>query len=231
MPPRPSRNLDRALLIAGRELFPARGCAGLTVREVADAAGVNLGMFHYHFKSREAFLRALLQSVYEDMFSELTLRAQHLAEDARGASTVDVLRAALQFMGRFVRANRPIFTRVISDALSNDPIASEFLDRNMPRHLNLMLGVIEAGQKDGSFKALPAPQLLGFCAGSLAMPILFGGALAERNAGSAHAKLVEAVLLSDAALDQRIELALGAITNPIPTARPRTRARKPRGKQ
>ena len=69
--PRPSRNLDRALLAAGRELFPARGCAGLSVREVADAAGVNLGMFHYHFKSREAFLRALLQSVYEDLSSEL----------------------------------------------------------------------------------------------------------------------------------------------------------------
>ena len=63
MPPRPSRNLDRALLAAGRELFPSRGCPGLTVREVAEAAGVNLGMFHYHFKSREAFLRALLQSV------------------------------------------------------------------------------------------------------------------------------------------------------------------------
>ena len=40
MPPRPSRNLDRALLAAGQELFPSRGCAGLTVREVADAAGV-----------------------------------------------------------------------------------------------------------------------------------------------------------------------------------------------
>ena len=233
-PPRPSRNLDRALLAAGRELFPSRGCAGLTVREVADAAGVNLGMFHYHFKSREAFLRALLQSVYEDMFSELTLRAQHLAEDARGASTVDVLRAALQFMGRFVRANRPILTRVISDALSNDPIASEFLDRNMPRHLNLMLGVIEAGQKDGSFKALPAPQLLGFCAGSLAMPILFGGAVLERGEVSAEvARLIEGTLLTDAALDQRIELALGAISNPRPQPQPaarKARARSPKAR-
>jgi len=231
MPPRPSRNLDRALLAAGRALFPTRGCSGLAIREVADAAGVNLGMFHYHFKSREAYLRALLQSVYEDMFAELSLRAQRLAQDVEGATTVEVLRAALQFMGRFVRANRPILTRVISDTLSNDPIAAEFMARNMPRHLGLMLAIIEAGQKDGSFKPLPAPQLLGFCAGSLAMPILFGGALAERTAGSPHAKLVEAALLTDAALDQRIELALGAITNPIPTARPRKRASKPKGKQ
>ena len=70
--PRPSRNLDHALLAAGRELFPERGCAALSVREVADAAGVNLGMFHYHFKSRDVFLRSLMQQAYEEMFTRLT---------------------------------------------------------------------------------------------------------------------------------------------------------------
>ena len=44
--PRPSRHLDRALLAAGRELLPVYGCARLTVRQVAEAAGVNIGMFH-----------------------------------------------------------------------------------------------------------------------------------------------------------------------------------------
>jgi AcrR family transcriptional regulator len=230
MPPRPSRNLDRALLAAGRALFPTRGCSSLSIREVAEAAGVNLGMFHYHFKTREAFLRALLQSFYEEMFGELLARAQQLPRGAQGAGAVVVLRAALQFMGRFVRANRALLTRVMTDALCNDPIATEFLDRNAPRHLALMLGLIEAGQKDGSLKALPAPQLLGFCAGSLAMPILFGGAVVERHAGSAHARLIEAALLSDAALDQRIDLALEAISNPSKPASPRPAARKQRGR-
>lgn len=232
MPPRPSRNLDRALLVAGRELFPARGCAGLTVREVAEAAGVNLGMFHYHFKSREAFLRALLQSVYEDMFGELTQRAQLLAPGAQEMRTADMLRAVLQFIGRFLRANRPLLARVMADALSNDPIATGFLERNMPRHLGLMLGIIEAGQKDGTFRALPAPQLLAFCAGSLAMPILFGGAVVERGALAPQAaRLIEAALLSDAALDQRIELAIAAISNPKEPARPTRRAQQKRGRQ
>ncbi len=232
MPPRPSRNLDRALLAAGRELFPSRGCAGLTVREVADAAGVNLGMFHYHFKSREAFLRALLQSVYEDMYSLLVVRASQVPQPGEHLRALDLLRAALQFMGRFVRANRPILARVLVDALGHDPIATEFLERNAPRHLKLMLGLVEAAQKEGSVRsAVPAPQLLGFCAGSLAMPILFGGAVLERAPGAAHARMIEATLLTDAALDQRIELALAAIANTTENT-PRTkRARKPRGKQ
>jgi AcrR family transcriptional regulator len=230
MPPRPSRNLDRALLVAGRELFPSRGCAGLTVREVADAAGVNLGMFHYHFKSREAFLRALLQAVYEEMFAELVTRAQQMPRDAGEGGAVAVLRSALQFMGRFVRANRPLLTRILTDALCNEPIAVEFLAGNLPRHLTVLMGLVEAGQKEGALKPLPPSQLLGFCAGSLAMPILFGGAVVEHAAGSAGARLAEATLLSDAALDQRIDLAIAAISNPRTASRRVKPAPKPKGK-
>jgi AcrR family transcriptional regulator len=215
--PRPSRNLDRALLAAGRELFAARGCAGLTVREVADAAGVNLGMFHYHFKSREAFLRALLQSVYEEMFAELLQRARQLP--TQDADAVDLLRATLQFMGRFVRANRAILSRVLSDATCGEPIANEFLARNLPRHLTVILGLIEAAQKEGRLKPIPAPQLLGFCAGSLAMPIIFGGAVVASGAlGKEGSAALEAALLTDEAIDARIELALAAIGTATPAA-------------
>jgi AcrR family transcriptional regulator len=218
MPPRPSRNLDRALLAAGRELFPSRGCSGLSVREVADAAGVNLGMFHYHFKSREAFLRALLQSVYEDLYAELSARATQRPAPGADLRAIDLLRRALQFMGRFVRGNRPLLARVLIDALGKDPIATEFLRMNAPRHLGLMLGLIQAAQKEGAVRAdVPAPQLLGFCAGSLAMPIFFGGAVLEgEGVGAEAARMIESALLTDAALDQRIELALGAISSPKP---------------
>jgi len=223
--PRPSRNLDRALLAAGRALLPHRGCAGLSVREVAEAAGVNLGMFHYHFKSREAFLRALLQSMYEDMYAQLTFGA-----DAK-LGPVEALRAALRFMGRFVRANRPVLARVLGDALCGDPIAVEFLRNNFPRHLGVILRLIEAAQAAGLVKAMPPPQAMGICAGSLAMPILFGGAVVDSGAlGAAGSKRVARVLLSDAALDQRMELALAAICVPAVPARPKAAKRTLRGK-
>src|SRR5437868_1986960 len=143
MPPRPSRNLDRALLAAGRALFPTRGCSTLSIREVADAAGVNLGMFHYHFKSREAYLRALLQTMYDEMYSQLSFQA----DDKLGP--MEALRGALRFMGRFVRANRPFLARVLGDALCGDPIATEFMRANFPRHLGLILGLIELAQSKG----------------------------------------------------------------------------------
>jgi AcrR family transcriptional regulator len=220
--PRPSRNLDRALLAAGRALLPQRGCAGLSVREVAEAANVNLGMFHYHFKSRDAFMRALLQSLYEEMFSALVFQADAKLGPREG------LRAAMRFLGRFLRDNRPVLARVMSDALCGDPIAVEFLRKNFPRHLGLMARLVEAGQRDGVLAPLPLAQALGFCAGSLALPIIFGGAVADSGAlGRDGSRGLEAALLSDAAIDQRIDLAIAAITLPAPAAAP-VRARTAR---
>lgn len=222
MPPRPSRNLDQALLAAGRALLARRGCAGLSVREVSEAAGVNLGMFHYHFKSREAYLRALLQSMYEEMFQGLAFEVD-AGLGARGG-----LRAALRFIGRFLRDNRPVLSRVMADALCGDPIAVEFLQKNLPRHVGIMLRLVEQGQREGEFAALPVPQAVAFCAGSLALPIVFGGAAAESGALRAPAaRRIRTALLSDAAIDQRIDLALAAIS-PAPatgTPRPPRRAR------
>jgi AcrR family transcriptional regulator len=221
--PRPSRNLDRALLAAGRALLPKRGCAGLSVREVAEAAGVNLGMFHYHFRTRDAFLRELLQSMYEEMFSQLT----HARDDAPGP--VESLRGALRFLGRFLRANRPVLARVMADALCGDRVAVEFLRQNAPRHLGYMKGLIELGQRERLLKKMPVPQALGFCAGSLAMPIIFGGAVADSGAlGPLGSRTLEKALLSDEAIDARIELALEAIAAGATARGTKTKEKKKR---
>jgi AcrR family transcriptional regulator len=216
--PRPSRNLDRALLAAGRELFPERGCAALSVREVADAAGVNLGMFHYHFKSRDAFLRALMQQAYEEMFARLTLEVSvH-----RAAS--DSLRQAARTIARWVRDNRRFLARVLADALGGERCARDFLRDNLPRHFVVLQAIIAQGQAQGRIVDLPVAQVIGMCAGSVAMPILFGGALIDGGELPAPmAKALTKSLLSDAAIDQRIDLALAAISAPQPISRKKVR--------
>lgn len=226
MPPRPSRNLDQALLAAGRTLFPRRGCAGLSVREVADSAGVNLGMFHYHFKSREAYLRALMQQAYEEMFSTLTL------EVARDSDPAANLRAALRVLGRFMRDNRPFLARVFTDALSGEQCARQFLRDNMPRHLGVLHGIVVEGQKRGSFIGIPFPQVIGLCGGGMVMPILLGGALLESGTLSGPmAHVIEQCFLTNPGIDQRIDLALKALAPPPKAASPRTtRTTKKRAK-
>ena len=226
MPPRPSRNLDQALLEAGRELFPARGCAGLAVREVAEKAGVNLGMFHYHFKSRDAFLRALLQATYEEMFARLTL------EVSRPADTLSKLRFAMRALGSFGLANRRFLARIFADALTGEAIAREFLRKNLPRHLGVMALLVAQGQSEGVIVPIPVPQAIGMAAGSIAMPILVAGGMLDSGALDATtAAMLQGAVLSTDALHQRIDLVLKALTQAAPAAaKPAARPRKSRGK-
>ncbi len=189
----------------------------MSVREVAEAAGVNLGMFHYHFKSRDAFLRALMQQAYEEMFHTLTL---HVARDRDPGVS---LRNALRVLGRFARDNRPFLSRLLIDALSGEQCARQFLRDNMPRHLGVLQLLVNEGQKKGLLVDIPFPQVIGLCGGSLVMPIVLGGAMLEGGALTAPtARVIEKCFLSDAGIDQRIDLALKALAPDMPAAAKRT---------
>jgi AcrR family transcriptional regulator len=203
---RPSRNVDVALLDAGRALFPDSGIAGLSVRKVAERAGVNLGMFHYHFKTKDAFVRALLQRLYDGMFAELELAA---AGDAR---PVEALRAAANVLARFVRDNRRLLRRLMADAVASEPLALEFVRRNLPRHIGVIRALVDAGQRSGALKPVSIPQALSFIAGAVGGPILIGGAVVERDEVPAPLRRsFETDVLSDAALAERVDLVLAGL--------------------
>ncbi|MGP0029392.1 MAG: TetR/AcrR family transcriptional regulator [Acidimicrobiales bacterium] len=53
----------RALLDAAEELLISQGVAGITTRKVADRAGVNQALVHYHFGTIEELLVAALERV------------------------------------------------------------------------------------------------------------------------------------------------------------------------
>jgi AcrR family transcriptional regulator len=205
--PRPSRNVDALLLAAGRELYPATGAAGLSIRKVVERAGVNLGMFHYHFGKKEAFVRAVLQSLYEEMFAELTTAA------AGATDPVVALREALRVIARFGRDHRVLLRRLISDAAAGERPARDFLRENLPRHVVVLVGLIAAGQRLGALRPVPIAQAAAFIAGAVASPILIGSAMVEAGLAPPEvASRFAADVLSDAALDERIELALAGLS-------------------
>lgn len=201
---RPSRNVDRLLLRAGRELYPETGATGLSIRKVALRAGVNPGMFHYHFGAKDSFVRRLLQELYDEMFANL-----ELAASAR--SPRDALRAALNVLGRFARDNAKLLRRLIADALSGDALAREFLRENMPRHVGVLLGLVRSGQRAGVLRAMAPPHALAFLAGSVAAPILIAGMLAEHDLVPRLAAGLPALITTDAAIAERVDCALAGL--------------------
>jgi hypothetical protein len=155
------------------------------------------------------------------MFANLTL------ELSLHRDMPDALRHAVRAIARWVRDNRRFIARVLADALGGETCARGFLRDNLPRHFTVLQMIILQGQKEGRIVDLPVAQVIGLCAGSVAMPILFGGALADGGEMPATAsKSLSKALLSDAAIDQRIELALKAISAPPAARKPTTRTRR-----
>ena len=207
--PRPSRNVDAALLEAGRALYPQTGVAGLSVRKVVEHAGVNLGMFHYHFGSKEAFVRTLLQQLYDGMFAELALAA---GADRR---PVEALRASMNVLARFVRDNRMLLRRLLTDALNDEPVALAFVRANLPRHIGVIVGLVEAAQRAGALKPVASRQALAFVAGGVGAPILLGSVLSERDgAPDAMRRGFREAVISDRALAERVDLVLAGLALP-----------------
>lgn len=205
---RPSRNIDQLLIATARELLPETGCRGFSLRQLAERAGVNLGMFHYHFKTREHFLSRVLQDVYQEMFTTLTFQAH------ADRPPLDNLRAALSVLGHFARDNRFLIRRLLADAMSGDAIAQEFFRRNFPLHLRVLAELITAGQKTGTFRKLPVIQALAFLGGAVAMPSILVTVVTEQALMPPQITAqLDRDILSDKAIAQRVDMAIrGLVT-------------------
>lgn len=202
---RPSRNIDRLLLQAGRELLTETGCRGFSIRQLAERAGVNLGMFHYHFKTRDNFCRAVLADTYEEMFARLTTRAEE------GADPMEQLRGALTVLGRFARDHRPLLAQLLVDILSGEALVLEFFAGALQRNLTVIGRLIGEAQAAGRMKPLPLLQVVGMLMGTVAAPTLIVGTIAGQPWAPPAFAAADTELLTDEAIATRIELALGAL--------------------
>ena len=209
MPPRPSRNVDQLLLEAGHALLPETGVRGLSIRQVTERAGVNLGMFHYHFKTKDVFVRAILEQKYNDMFTSLKVTTK-----GKGAA-IEHLRSAVTLLARWGRDNRVLFVRLLGDAFAGEQVATEFLQANMPRHIQVVVELVLQAQNAGELRKLPLPQVMSFLMGGAAAPIVVG--TAAINGGLVPpfvSNQLEQTVFTDAAIAERIDMALTGLAVP-----------------
>jgi AcrR family transcriptional regulator len=118
--PRQPRGRDAvraAILRAAGDLFAARGPKAVSVRDIAARAGVNHGLVHRHFGSKQAVLRAVLSGLIRDI------------ADAAGPAALDA-----RFQQRIAETTTGSnYWRVVARA---------FLDGEVPRVLQAEFPII-----------------------------------------------------------------------------------------
>jgi AcrR family transcriptional regulator len=205
---RPSAHLDRKLVSAARAMLPRTGLSGLCVREVARRAGVNAGMFHYHFKTKDVFVRRVLQECYEDF-----LQSFREAAEGPGGPRARLRRVLVSF-GRFARDNRVMYTLMLRELLNASPEMYDFAKANFPRHASMVLSLIDDCRREGTVRPLPVPMLAMFAMSSMGLPNVVVAGL-ERNGARTlmgrPASEFSEMLLSDAMIDERADMVMAAL--------------------
>ena len=207
---RPSKNTDKLLIEAAKTLIPRYGVRGLKIRDVAKKAGVNLGMFNYHFKTKEAFLEILMSETYGEMLKGLEVSAHS------GNNSLENLKGALVELGVFVRDHRDIIMPLIEEILAGNRRIMEFARTNMSKHIFILLGLIRMCQKDGFIRKDVTPFLIMV---NILLPTVVPNIMVravEKHYSMTLLNLFtrpfKNMLLSDKSFAQRVEMALKGVS-------------------
>lgn len=195
-------NADKLLIDAGKKIVSRQGCSGLRVRDVADRAGVNLGMFHYHFRSKKRFTRLVLQDMYEDFFAQLTVASRD------GKDSLAQLRNSLLTMARFIRDHQDFYAAMMKDILNGDKEVLAFIGRNVPRHAAVIGDLLERCQREGKLIKMPFPQAMSFIMSGLNFPMLLSGTMRRLAPRESFLAEMAPLVTSDEAIEQRLEMIL-----------------------
>ena len=154
---RVSSNTDEKLIHAGVFLARKKGLKNFTVREVCSRSHVNLGMFHYYFKTRETFDAAVLKSLYGEMMSAIKLEI--LPSRTPRQNIEAVLRAIYLFAGK----NRRLISMLIGDAFSGDRQIVRLVAQLFAQHVSVLMNELKRAQKLGQLRTQNARDALLFC--------------------------------------------------------------------
>jgi len=205
---RPSSDTDLKLKAAGRKLLQEKGITGLSVREACRLAGVNTGMFHYHFGSKQEFLKAVLKEMYAEFMYNFK------AGVSAAGTPRDRLKAALIEVGRFARGMRQIAPMLFADLAHGKKEAFAFLSGNFTEHVKYIAALAEECRPASALKGHSVPFLIMGTLPVMVFPMLMGAVL-ERNGvkdlGGMPLQKLREEIFSDEGIAERAEMALRGI--------------------
>jgi AcrR family transcriptional regulator len=111
------------ILAAGHRVFIVDGHAGLSLRKVADEAGVAVGNVNYYFETKRALIEAVLREALADYIEE------HIKQfEADRDSPLEILLNVVTFYVANARSSNALFFHMWGFAAS-DPSAKELIRR------------------------------------------------------------------------------------------------------
>jgi len=205
---RPSRNQDKILIATAKRLLPKLGAGNMSLKRLADESGVNVGMIHYHFRTKSSLMHHVLESVHEELLQEFKTNT------LIGTTPLERLRSGLIAIGLGIQKRRQMVVSFFGDILGGqDKEISEFFCELAAKRIQVIAPLIQQCQKEGYIEPLPFYQVLSFCMTSIIFPIILSEGI--NRLPIKKMKLPDFVidqLVGENAIIQRVDLALKAVS-------------------
>jgi AcrR family transcriptional regulator len=203
-----SSDADIRLLKAGEVLVREKGFLGFSIRELCQKANVNLGMFHYYFKSKNDFGRKVFGTLYEDFFGKFEYRV------LLGKTELENLEISLRDLSSFVRDNGKIIMFLLNDSLSGCQLTTEVIKKSIPKHAGVIFDLIKKCMKKGYLAKMPPENAFAIIASSVISPMMMfyvGKKVFLSDKTNRQADKLEKLILSNKAIEARIKTALNLL--------------------
>lgn len=196
------------LKTAGRKLLQEKGITGLTVREACRVAGVNTGMFHYYFGSKDEFLKAVLKEIYAEFMLNFKARVA-VAGTPRAR-----LKNALAELGKFALGIRNVAPMMFADLAHGKKEAFAFVSGNFTEHIEQLAALAAECRPGSAVKDRSIPFLIAAMVPVMIFPVLMLGVLERNGVKNLSGQSLEELrkeMFSDSGIAARAEIALRGI--------------------
>ena len=205
---RPPSGTDLKLKAAGRRLLQEKGITGLGVREACRLAGVNTGMFHYYFGSKEEFLKAVLKEMYAEFMLHFKAGVS-VAGNPRAR-----LKNALVEVGKFARSVRNAAPMIFADIAHGNKAAFTFVSGNFTEHMRHIAVLAQECLPGSSVKNRSVPFMIAAMVSVMIFPVLISGIMDKNGVKKLAGRSMDGLreeMFSDAGIAERAEIALRGI--------------------
>ncbi|MCL4233835.1 MAG: TetR/AcrR family transcriptional regulator, partial [Deltaproteobacteria bacterium] len=133
------------ILLAARHLHAGRCFEKISVRDIADEAGVNLALIYYHFGDKSALRDALFESLFAGLFHEIEI---DLA--SRKGAWNRLARVAERFVDH-IAAFGHVHRIVLHGVVASGACRPALVDRHMGALHTLLRGIVADGMATSEF--------------------------------------------------------------------------------
>jgi AcrR family transcriptional regulator len=129
-------------------LFSQKGFDGTSVRDIAEAAGINTAMISYYFGSKEK----LMEEIFERKSLNIRERVDNLLKDESLDPFQKMYKLVDEYIGGILQ--RKVFHRILlsEQIINQNPTIIQLMEKMKTRNSECINDLIRLGQKKGLFK-------------------------------------------------------------------------------